>query len=710
MLRRDFSRMIPAAVGATRLLRASTSWPRYKSTLPLDDLRIPAEHPYMVVTRDRIARAKKRAADSPQAKQMLDRLLASADDFTKTPLGALPPKGDRQHSAIGGRLFTAAQAHALSGERRYAEWARDGLLAYAAIYPGLPFTNGSMKLFTVQSLDEAMWMVSIAQAYDLVAASGVFTPEQARRVEEDLLRASTACFKIEDFEHDPRIRNMHFRCYNFQAWHVGAVGLAGLAIRDRDLVDWAINSPYGLRHLVAHDIRDDGMFWERSQSYHNFVLDALTQFTEGLAHCGVDVYNMSVPADRADDDINYSTGSTGRPMSLRMMFEAQFYMTFPDLSYATLGDSNPGPLRPGWPYLAAFERYHDPKLAWLIRRSLATSGEASARRPDWRPMLFDPPAGAPAAFPLREGRFANSGQYSNGCSLFPATGLAVLRQASGDYTTQPDSTAVALCFGPYGGGHNHPDQLNLVLYAQGRQWLPDFASMPYETHWKNEWTAQTVSHNTVVVDGVSQKPTVRRNTEWPSDRGTDRVFGVLERFEARSKSASATCDRAYEGIRLRRAVRLEGPWVVDDFTASDAKGAEHQYDLVLHIDGQFEEGACALEPRSGKLGDICGYQLVEQRQGGTATGAFHLTFASEGKKLRLWVPGEGATEVIVAEGLTNSPERKMAMLVLRRKAAAARFITVFEPVDAGDAIRAVRTTKAALLIESAKGTRRAPLD
>src|SRR5208283_2047826 len=130
------------------------------------------------------------------------------------------------------------------------------------------------------------------------------------------------------------------------AFHIAAVGLAGLAVRDRDLVDWAINSPYGLRHLVAHDIRDDGMFWERSQSYHNFVLEALVPFTEALAHCGMNVYNMTVPVDRTDDDINYITDTTDLPKTLRMMFETQFYMTFPDLSYADMGDSNSGPLRP----------------------------------------------------------------------------------------------------------------------------------------------------------------------------------------------------------------------------------------------------------------------------------------------------------------------------------------------------------------------------
>jgi hypothetical protein len=72
-------------------------------------------------------------------------------------------------------------------------------------------------------------------------------------------------------------------------------------VRDNDLVDWAVNSPYGLRHLIAHDI-NDGMFWERSQSYQDFVLRALLPFTEAMLHCGTDLYQMTVPADRSRDE------------------------------------------------------------------------------------------------------------------------------------------------------------------------------------------------------------------------------------------------------------------------------------------------------------------------------------------------------------------------------------------------------------------------
>jgi hypothetical protein len=691
------------------------AWPRYSNPMKLE-LRIPEKHPYLALTPAKIERAAKRAAASPWAKEQMDQILAQANGFIAQGWETLPPKGDVAHRAIGGRLFTAGLAHAFSGDRRYAEWVRDGLLAYAELYPRLtPSRGGKNRLFTQSSLYESTWVVAVVQAYDLAAASGAFTPEQARRVEDDLLRASVQCFKIEDFERDERIKDLHFRCYNFQAWHIAAVGLVGLAVKDQELVDWAVNSPYGLRHLIGHDVNDDGIFWERSQSYQDFVLRALLPFTEAMLDSGVDLYKMTVPADRSrDEDSHYMTDTSDRPKSLRMMFESLFYMTFPDLSYPALGDSNRGPLRANAVTLVGAERYRDKKLAWLLARNRPEARAAGTSRQsqfgaEWHRLVYDAPAETPPSLPIEEGRFANTGEYRNGCSLYPSTGVAILREASGDYTARPDSTAVSLSYGPHGGGHGHSDKLNIVLYAQGRQWIPDFGSMPYGSRGKAEWTAQTISHNTVVVDGISQKPTGARVVEWPNDSAANRVLGVLEKFDAGSKSVSAYCDSAYEGIRLRRAVRLQDSAAVDAFTVTDNKGAQHEYDYVLHIDGEFQDSSVPLEARSGKLGERAGYHLVEQRQRGSAPGPFTLTFASEGKQLRLWVVGSEPTEIIVGDGLTNAPDRRMPMVVLRRKGSETRFVTVFEPVNAKEAIRGVRAEGANLVIESARGARRLAL-
>ncbi|HET7099999.1 MAG TPA: heparinase II/III family protein [Terriglobia bacterium] len=695
--------------GAT--LPGAQSWPRYKFAAPLK-VEFPARHPYLALTPQEIARARKRAATLPWARKQMDALLAHADRIIKNakPWNQLPPIGSGEHRVISRNLFAVAMAYSFSGDIRYAGWVRDGLLAYAAIYPGLPMHYG-YKL-TYDSLRESTWAVDMARAYDLVASSNAFTAEQRRKVEDDLLRPSAKCFMITDYRHDRRLKDMHYRCYNFEAWHVAAVGLVGLATRDRDLVDWAVNSPYGLRHLIAHDINDDGMWWERSEGYHQYVLDGFVALAEPLLHCGVDVYRMEVPTDLAtygSAGERYVTDSSHRPKSIRMMFDSLFYLTFPDLSYPAVGDSTAGPLRAGALTLVGFERYHDPMLAWLIERDRPQAGATDSDRP-WQWLVYDLPKDAPASFPIHDGRFANSGEFRNGCSLFPSTGIAILREAAGNYTARPGSTAVSLSYGPHGGGHGHAASLNMVLYSEGLQWVPSFGHMPYETPWKGQWTSQTVSHNTVVVDGVSQKPTGRGNASWPTDHANDRVFGVLERFNPPTKFVSAHTDTAYPGISLRRALRVEGHSVVDVFSMRDQHGARHQYDYVLHIDGRLESSSAPLEACSGKLGKICGYQFIDRQRCAVSNKGFSLTFENQGKRLRVWVPGSMQTEIILGQGLTNLPTGKMTVLVLRRSTSSTRFLTVLEPVEPGRAIRSVRMEKSGIVIDSASGTKRVPME
>ncbi|MHB8903260.1 MAG: heparinase II/III domain-containing protein, partial [Thermoguttaceae bacterium] len=215
---------------------------------------------------------------------------------------------------------------------------------------------------------------------------------------------------------------------------------------------------------------------------------------------------------------------------------------------------------------------------------------------------------------------------------------------------------------------------------------------PYETVDKAQWTAHTVSHNTMVVDGVSQEPSGKGDRQWPVDSAAARVVGRLERFEPAQRLAAAACDSAYAGIRLRRTVQLSRHCVVDDYLAVSTDSAAHRFDYVLHVDGDFAESSLPLEPRSGRLGDACGYQRVEQKQGATAAGPATLEFTAGKRRFRVWlVPLDGApTELVLAEGPTNSPTAKVPMLVLRRSAAQARFVTVFEPVESGAILQSVR--------------------
>ncbi len=793
-------------------------------------LKIPGQHPYLLVTRAEVEEARRRAEQSPSAQATLESLVKQARELAAKPLGKLPEKGDTAHWGIAERLVQAGLGHTFSGDPQLAQWVRDGLLAYADVYPSLPLTRMRCKVFSQSSLYEAMWAENIALAYDLVADSGTLNAEQRQHIEQDLLRAAVACFQVTDSERDARIRDLHYRCYNFQAWHLGAIGLIGLAVRDPELVEYAVTSRYGFQHLVAHDIRDDGLFWERSLGYHRFVLAALLPLTEAMFRCGVDLYQVRVPNDRSiDEDCHYVTDTSPEPKSLRMMFQAPFYLAFPDLSYIALGDSDRGPLRPDWMTLVAWNRYREPHLAWLLRQQMAPAvragflhyyryqyryedvrldgqpiawgrqdetykrdgttilasdqgvsqsdryllnstdlgdfvlewrmtrlqdvgreerawvvfrtnprnagerrsmmltghlpevgrsyrfrlevrgeqakltrdGQPVSTSPtvyhaasNWRTLVYGQPgleaatAAADAQATWRDQAIGNTGVFQNGCTLLPSSGVAMLRQHAGDFTAQLGSTAVALSYGPYGGGHGHPDKLSIAVYAQGRQWVPHYGSMPYESHWKTEWTSHTLSHNTLVVDERSQRPAGDKNLMWPVDSSQDRVLGTLERFDADAKLVAARCASAYPGLVLRRQVRLWQHCVVDCLDALPDPDAapqqvagEHQFDYVLHVDGQGGDCSVPLQPRSGPLGSKCGYQLVDKVRSAVIDKPAQLTFLAGESRWRLWVlPQESSLEVIVGEAPTNKPDERKPIVVLRQRGAAARFRTVFEPV------------------------------
>src|SRR5215210_8035860 len=107
-------------------------------------------------------------------------------------------------------------------------------------------------------------------------------------------------------------------------------------------------------------------------------------------------------------------------------------------------------------------------------------------------------------------------------TLIESQGLAVLR-SEGRY-------ASVEC-GPYGGGHGHPDRLNLVLHAGGEYWLPDFGTGSYVAR-DLFWYRSTLAHNAPRLDGVSQPlgdafcENFEQNGAWSWARGR---FGELSR-------------------------------------------------------------------------------------------------------------------------------------------------------------------------------------
>ncbi|MBM4080072.1 MAG: hypothetical protein FJ278_10270, partial [Planctomycetes bacterium] len=589
------------------------------------------------------------------------------------------------------------------------------------------------------------------------------------------------------------------------------------------------NFGYGFRHLVKHDVRDDGMFWERSPGYHFYVVNATVRLCEAALRSGVDLWGLSVADDSAENEPssgNYTLDGDNGPKSFGMMFEGPLYLAAPDFSVDALADSGVVRLESyaGY-YELAYTRTRSPLLAWFLNRvyekrpklplgwstfspqgaleyELDTvkphSGKACGRidahgdrvrgawvseqvrlqsgkkyrlsvayrtqdaktdRPARARLEFYPaqggamadletfmPGGEPSAEwsvltheftmpakaerfgvelflwadagtvwfddlklvevgsdknlfrygdfegglagrnpqgvlpwnalpalptgapPVADGAFARNGAARAGATLFPSTGLAVLRSQG-----EPNLCA-RLTFGPYGGGHGHPDKLTVSVFAHGQHIIPDLPTASYESPLHVSWTNQTISHNTVTVDRQTQRPRSR----WGHDRAEDPILGRLAGFHADDlcQIVRATCDNAYPGVVLDRTLCLVGDALLDVFTVKSS--AEHTYDWALRCAGRIEPVAAKVSSAE-PLGKGDGYELLRNVQAVTPEGKV-TTFLFKAEKqgaVRVSVFGGTETQFFLADAPRTTTTDNAPMLVARRSGKAASFVAVY---------------------------------
>jgi hypothetical protein len=247
---------------------------------------------------------------------------------------------------------------------------------------------------------------------------------------------------------------------------------------------------------------------------------------------------------------------------------------------------------------------------------------------------------------------------------------------------------VAFSFGPFGGGHGHPDKLCLVLHGLGGEPITDFGSCSYASPLKGSWTHQTVAHNTVVVDARTQA------TQTTGQRDFFHADPLL-------RVARAHDDAVYPGVHLERTVALIGSVVIDLFTVAAAE--EHTCDYVLHIDGELE-GLDALPPRAAPLGEGNGYPHLEDVRSVVVEGDWRGVWAGATARLATTLLGDGTTEVCAARSLTNSEDVKMPLLLARRTAARTTFVAVLDAHETqprATAIERLGPTALALRIDGA---------
>ena len=551
-----------------------------------------------------------------------------------------------QHAKIAGAAEDLALRYAVGGEVKYAEAAAAILCEYADRYDAYPIKQFS-KVGS-QTLEDGFFALHVASAYDLILDSGALGGERRRHVEEDLLHATARLIASVDADiHEPLPSN-------WQALCTAAIGVLGFTLRDEEIVDFAINGPLGFNALLERSVRSDGLFWEGSIGYAIGTIGDVLCLTEAAWHAGIDLY---------------------RHPRLRGLFAAPVRLGFPDGTYPAVGDDHFGrSLKEVFGTLAEvyYARTRDEEVRPLLVAGRVSEGDERARglrrgyvAPLWLAPFWQPPERPPVRESVN----------------FPASGYAILRARAPGRDTE--EVQLLLQYGPHGGGHGHLDKLNLVLYANGRVQAPDLGICNYSLPESHNWFRQTVSHNTVVVDQVSQH----------------RIGGELERFAAgpRVQVADASAHDYQHGVRMRRtAILVDGAFVVDLFGVGGAgpnRQRGRQIDWVYRNFGELRVSTDLVEDEK-PLGKDNGYQHIRNVRRGSADGTWTATFESEGQGVRLTTLGEAGTEVIAATAPGTTLDERLDVLFARRQAptphARTRYLTVIEPFRGRPAISNVK--------------------
>jgi hypothetical protein len=527
------------------------------------------------------------------------------------------------HNGLARAARDLGLAFALTGDKSYAQKAREILVGYAERYEKYPLHDvrggqgRSAAHVLSQTLEESVWLISIAQAYDLVFSSdrsdGSDKSDQSdkQKVEAHLLRPAVEL-----------IRRNDAGISNWQSWHNAGMGAAALCLRDKDLLNEIINGKSGFQFQMANSVQDDGFWYEGSWGYHYYALSAHVVLAEMALRSGVNLFENP---------------------RFKSMFDAPLRFMMPNEKLPAFHDAHEASaIGPVSLYESAFAHWGDPNYAWVIGKRGRNTLEA---------LLYGareiPKVAAPE---LKSFNFATSG-------------FGILR-TGGDL----NSLYLAMDYGPHGGGHGHLDKLSFVFYALGQTLAPDPGCVAYGLKVQRTWYHQTVAHNTIVVDESSQNQCTGRCT----------LFSVSPHL----RLMEATADNAYDGVKMRRLVAMADDYVaIIDHVSSNE---EHTYDWVYHNYGELSmDASVAQKAQEGPLGEGEGYEHISSVKRGFCDGAWGATWKLADKDVRLEMTGAPGTEIISAVGLGTSPAEKVPMVMARRKGKEATFCSVVCPYASG---------------------------
>lgn len=566
-----------------------------------------------------------------------------------------------QHKRNYQAIQAAGALYRLTGDKVYADYARDLLLGYATLYPGLgahPQGRGQIpgRLFW-QTLNDSVWLVSAVQGYDAIRDS--LSAADRKTIDDHVFRpmADFLSGTPENFD----------KIHNHATWAVAAVGMTGYVLRDPTYVDKALkgskrDGSAGFLKQVDQLFSPDG-YYEEGPYYQRYALAPFILFANAIERNdpqqGIFKRRDGVLVKAVDALVQSSYGGYFFPINDAILdkgLDTEELVAGIDIAYAQTQDAR----------LLSVAKAQ--KRVLLSPEGLQVAQALAQDKA--KPFAFVPTL-------LRDGPDGTEGA------------LAILRMGG------EDGQALVMKNTKQGMGHGHFDKLNWLFYDNGQRVVTDYGAarflnieakaggiyLPENT----SWARQTIAHNTLVVNEQSHF-----GGDWKKGQPlapTPLLFATRDDTQI----ASARMDNAYAGVSFTRTQLLLAhpslgqPVVLDLLRVTGSKAA--RYDLPLHFNGHImdvgfkSQSAVASRPVLGKAN---GYQHVwVDASSEPSSEARSLTWLLDGRFYTYRFASTAPSRALIGESGANDPAfnlRREPMLLQRVDGqAATTFYGVLEP-------------------------------
>ena len=566
-----------------------------------------------------------------------------------------------QHKRNYQAIQAAGALYRLTGDKVYANYARDLLLGYAKLYPGLgahPQGRGQIpgRLFW-QTLNDSVWLVSAVQGYDAIRDS--LSAADRKTIDDNVFRpmADFLSGTPENFD----------KIHNHATWAVAAVGMTGYVLRDPTYVDKALkgskrDGSAGFLKQVDQLFSPDG-YYEEGPYYQRYALAPFILFANAIERNdpqqGIFKRRDGVLLKAVDALVQSSYGGYFFPINDAILdkgLDTEELVAGIDIAYARTTDAR----------LLSVAKAQ--KRVLLSPEGLQVAQALAQDKAT--PFAFVPTL-------LRDGPDGTEGA------------LAILRMGG------ENGQALVMKNTKQGMGHGHFDKLNWLFYDNGQRVVTDYGAARFLNieakaggiylPENNSWARQTIAHNTLVVNEQSHF-----GGDWKKGQPlapTPLLFATRDDTQI----ASARMDSAYDGVSFTRTQLLLAhpslgePVVLDLLRVTGSKAA--RYDLPLHFNGHImdvgfkSQSAVTSRPVLGKAN---GYQHVwVDASSEPSSEARSLTWLLDGRFYTYRFASTAPSRALIGESGANDPSfnlRREPMLLQRVDGqAATTFYGVLEP-------------------------------